>query len=498
MLRLILRIPIVLLMPVFVSACAVTPAPLTGIELSENAESRLNGVVHEQEPISGPIDLYEAMARALKYNLDHHVEIYESSLRIAELDLSHYSLLPKIVGSAGGDRRNNFNASSSLNLATGNQNFGASTSRDRDIRERDLEISWDVLDFGLSYVRARQTADKVLIARENKRKVIGRVIENVRTAYWRAISAQRLMSRLRRLESRARRALRETRGLANDRQTSPITALSYERELVEIKGTIRELQREVSVAKSQLATLMNVVPGTEFRVRRPSRYNGRLRLKKPLRDMVWSAMVNRPELREVTYRQRINVHEAHAAMLELLPNFRLFASTNYNSNSFLLNNHWLEWGAKASWHLLNVMQYPAKRAVIEAQDDLLRKRALALTMAVITQVHVSRIRFYHYARELSTAHEYLDVQRRLVQKMRVEAAAGRISEQTLIREEMNTLVAEVKRDITHAGLQNAYGNVFASMGLQPVSDEVDLELDVKSLASSLRKLWKKRGDAIRR
>ena len=168
------------------------------------------------------------MARALKYNLDYRVELFEKSLRATELDLSHYSLLPKIIGGVGFDRRNNFNASSSFNLVTNTPNFGASTSRDRQLRERDLEISWDILDFGLSYVRARQTADKVLIAEETKRKIVNRIIEDVRTAYWRAVSAERLAARLRLLEGRTKRALANARSLSSDKQTSPITALTYE------------------------------------------------------------------------------------------------------------------------------------------------------------------------------------------------------------------------------------------------------------------------------
>ena len=485
-------------MSVAVSACAVKPEPLTETELSNLAAESLANVTVDQEPISGAIDLYEAMARALKYNLDYRVELFEKSLRSAELDLAHYSLLPKVVGNAGYNRRSNFNASSSFNLVTQSSNFGASTSRERLIRDRDLEISWDVLDFGLSYVRARQSADKVLIAEEAKRKVVNRIIEDVRTAFWRAVSADRLISRLRYLEGRTRRALANARSLSSERETSPITALTYERELVEIKRTIQELQRDLSVAKTQLAALMNVKPGTPFRLRLPRRYRGGLRLRGKPQDMIWTALQNRPEMREVAYRKRINVHEADAALIELLPNFKIFAANNYESNQFLLNNQWYDWGAKASWHLIKVMQYPAKREVIRSQEELLDQRALALTMAIMTQVHVSRIRFKHLERELATAREYHNVQRRLVGNMRVEASAGRISEQTLLREEMNTLVAEVKFDIAYASLQNAFANIYASMGLDPFGDELDTELDVKALAAALRTVWIIRGDNPRR
>ena len=41
-------------------------------------------------------------------------------------------------------------------------------------------------------------------------------------------------------------------------------------------------------------------------------------------------------------------------------------------------------------------------------------------MAVMTQVHVSRVRFHHYSKELATADEYLSVQGRLISLMRQE------------------------------------------------------------------------------
>jgi FAD/FMN-containing dehydrogenase len=210
--------------------------------------------------------------------------------------------------------------------------------------------------------------------------------------------------------------------------------------------------------------------------------------------MIWTAMTNRAEMKDVWYKQRINDHELDAAFLELLPGIQVYAGTNFDSNEFLYNHNWLNWGAKAGWNLLKVVQYPAKREVINGQGDLLDARALALTMAVMTQVHVSRVRFYHFQKELKTATEFLEVQTRLVALMRDEARADRISEQTLIREEMNTLVAEVKRDIAHASLQNAFANVYASMGLDPYAADLPFDKDVRSLASALRAVWLERGD----
>ncbi len=474
------------------SGCAIYPQPFSEIEIAVTAEQNAAEVDVGQERVVNAIGLHEAMARALKYNLDFRVEAMQQSLRVAEMDLSHWSLLPHAVANSGYAARDNYSASNSREVLGGDVLSAApgvlknSTSQEKHINTADIGFSWNVLDFGLSYVRARQSADKVLIAEEMKRKVIQRIIEDVRTAYWRAVSAERLMRRLGQLERRTEQALTSTRDLYNSRETSPITALTYERELVEIKRSIQELERDLKVAKSQLAALMNLKPGTDFALVVPPRSSKSPGLSMGLVEMLDVALRFRSELREVAYQRRINTHEADAALLELLPGMQMYAGANFDSNSFLLNDAWLNWGYKASWNLLKVFQYPAKREVVTLQDDVLRERQLALTMAIMTQVHVSRIRYQHLRKELETADEYLGVQKRLLSQMRTEAAADRISEQTLIREEMNTLVAEVKHDISFAAVQTAYANLFSAMGLDPYAEELAQHLSVSGLASELR------------
>src|SRR3990170_3280019 len=199
------------------AGCSIYPSMLTDGELASAADTNVANVTSDQEPVSRSVSLYEAMARALKYNLDHRVEEAEASVRMSELNLAHYSLMPNMVANSGYAGRDNDNASSSFNLVNNTPNFGSSTSQDREIRSSDIGFSWNILDFGLSYVRAHQDADKVLVQEEMRRKVIHRVVEDVRSAYWRAISAERLMSRLSKLERDTKKAVAETRALYDDR-----------------------------------------------------------------------------------------------------------------------------------------------------------------------------------------------------------------------------------------------------------------------------------------
>ena len=197
----------------------------------------------------------------------------------------------------------------------------------------------------------------------------------------------------------------------------------------------------------QLAALMNVKPGSKFSLHIPKRRLTDLTIKSNAEEMVLIALKNRPELREVGYQERINVQEAKAAILEILPGASVYAGTNYDSNDFLQNSNWISYGAKIGWNLMRVFAYPARKGAVDAKDKVLDARALATTMAVMTQVHVSRLRHYHAHDAFHSAQKINRIQHAILRQLKSAVRAGSVSEQTLIREEMNTLVSAVRRDI---------------------------------------------------
>jgi len=255
---------------VILSGCTITPEPLKLDELQSVQESRMQKLMQDQEPVTQYISLYEAMARAIKYNLDYKVELFEEALRASELKLSKMSLLPKLVASAGLNARDKLDASRSRPLLA-NGDLGdlselPSTSSDKSVVDASLQLSWDILDFGLSYARAKQNADRLLIAEERKRKVINRVIANVRTAFWRAASAERLVGQLKSFEQDIEKALASSEATYQERKTAPLAALTYQRELLEIQNQIHSMEGEMKIAKMQLAALMNLDPSVEFQL----------------------------------------------------------------------------------------------------------------------------------------------------------------------------------------------------------------------------------------
>ena len=478
------------------SACSVTPHPMSAADLDTRAQHDRIATTANQEPLAGPIDLYEAMARALKYNLDYRVEQMQQDLKGSELKLSTFDMLPQVVAGGSYFGRSNWSGASSLSLLTKRQSLEPSTSTDRDVFAGDLTASWDVLDFGLSYVRAKQKADGVLIAAEERRKVSNRVIEDVRTSYYRAVSAQRLLTKLSQLQGMISTTLSNSERLADRRKSAPLIALTYQRELIDIETQVKSLSRELQIAKAQLAALMNLDPGTEYELVLPPREAALPTVSLSAEDEIAAALRNRPELRQLGYQQRINKRELDAQILSAFPSLKGFVGFNADSNGFLYNNNWAQYGARASFNLLNVFKIGATKKAIRAEGSVLETRELATAMAVMTQVQVARARYGLYSSELETARHGHTVQARIMGQIDGGYKAGAISQQTLLREQMNTLVSEVRYDIAYADAQNAYANLYAAMGIDSFTPDVTDRQSVAELSRSLHDMWARRDVAM--
>src|SRR3569832_662945 len=75
--------------------CAISPKPLTGQQLSDIAHQDRQASFAGMEPVTGPLTLQEAIARALKYNLDHRVRMLEQTMAVGQLDASRKNKKPQ-------------------------------------------------------------------------------------------------------------------------------------------------------------------------------------------------------------------------------------------------------------------------------------------------------------------------------------------------------------------------------------------------------------------
>lgn len=469
----------------FTSGCAVSPKPLTLAENSERAEQDLKALFADQEPVNGPVTLYEAMARAIKYNLDHRLKAMEQALSQQQLDLANIEMMPKVMANAGYHDRDKVLASSSEDVRTGATSLATSTSQEQVRRTSDLTFTWNILDFGVSYIRAQQEADRALIAEERRRKVIHNIIQDVRSAYWRAVSAERLLARIDPLLERVAAALEDSRRIETRKLRRPMDALTYQRTLLDTLRQLQTLRRELVVAKTQLAAMMNVAPGSDFELAAPADWFKPV-VPMSVAELEEMALIKRPELREETYQTRISAKETRKAILEMLPGISLYNGWNYDSNDYLYHNHWRESGARISWNLMNLFSAPQRLDVAGALKDVTRTRRLALSMAVLTQVHVAYQRLAEAREEFRINDELSGVEERIFDQLEAERRTARTGELEAIRGALNAVIGQLRRDMAYAEMQNAAGRLLVSVGLDPLPETIPAD-DVDTLATAIKR-----------
>ncbi|QRY77353.1 TolC family protein [Pseudomonas sp. PDNC002] len=455
------------LLALAVSGCAVTTQPIDRSVSEQRARDDLQAMFKDQEPLSGALTLHEAMARAVKYNLESRLKVMEEALSRRQLDLATFDMLPRMALEAGYAGRNNQSASSSQSVLTNTQSLEPSTSQDRDRDVADLTMVWNVLDFGVSYVSAKQQADQRLIVQERRRKVVQTIIQDVRSAYWRAVAAQRLLDRIDSLMARVDSARKDSQQMSQQRIGDPVQALGYQRALIEASRQLEEQRRALSLAKTELATLINLPLGTELTLAAPEGYDVP-ELKVGIEQLEQQALASRPELREQDYQARISAAETRKAMLRLLPGLEFSAGGHYDSNSFLVNNRWADYGVKVTWNLFNVLSAPAAIDVAKAGENVNVARRQAMSMAVLAQLYVANANYNEARRQFVTTQELASLDNQIVGQLRNRRQAQGIGDLDLIQGELNALQADLRRDLAYAELRNSYGQVFASAGVDPL------------------------------
>lgn len=455
------------------AGCALKPQPLDSAQSSQFVADIRTALAADTDAVHQPLDLYAAMARAIRHNQELKVEEMNRLLGEAQNGLQSAEMLPRLVASAQAGRRSNIN--SEAGYSKGNLQ-----------RTGDLTFSWNILDLGVSYYRALQASDRALIAAEQYRKAAHQIMEETRAAFWRALALQRLDAALGAQAGGFSTALGNTTRLVESGLADPIEALGAQRELLLIQRDI-DLQRRALVgAEEQLRALINYPPGVPLKLvdsgTPPIAAIGPVSVT----EIADFALNNRPELKQAAYEMRITAQDAKIAFLELFPSVNLAAGAMLDQNPLLLHNGWTSVATQASWQLIRILQYPVRSAAIEAKSDVDRQKALAYAVAIIMQSEISLARLKQAQAEYRTQSQMSEVQRRLRGHTEHLASVGRVGQTNLTRERMNSVLAEARRLAAYGEVQGAYAGVIRSMGQETVDLSAGRALPLADLAAQLR------------
>lgn len=481
------RAPLVasLAIAVFLTGCgAVKPKPLTHDEIATRVKNDQQAMYKGQEAVTAPLTLSDVMARSLKYNLDYRLKLMETALSRGLLDVSELDMLPKLMTDAGYRWRSNDSGGTSIGIQDRVVSLRPSTSEERVHYLADATLSWDVLDFGLSYYRAKQQADDVNTTDERRRKVLQNIVQDVRDAYWRALGAQRLLGETQALADNIQAALEKTRQAERAGVLPPVEGLEYQRALLDAMTLVNEKRQEMEFAKRELAALMSLPPGTDFTLADATETN-LSEVPGNLDQLEQMALEQRPELREEDYKTRIDAIETKKQIAALFPNLNLFGGVGYDSNKYLYNENWAQGGVSMSMNLFRLAGIPAIKRTNKARMEVDDARRMALSMAILTQVRVSVERYKLAVYDHQLAQESAQVDQRLASVARAGSSNQLTSELETLRTQARSMVSRFQEASSYAAAQSAYGRVLNSVGIDLMPEQV-AGSDVPALSRAIQ------------
>lgn len=469
------------------AACTVEPEPVSDWERAVRVDRDIQEMFSDQrtDVVFKPMTLYDAMARALKYNLNSRLKMMESALAVKQMNLNSTEMLPQIAANAGYSGRNNYEAVVSKSMKTGVLSDSTAYS-EKTHGFADIQISWNILDFGVSYYQARQDMNKVLISKEERRKQMQSLLQDVREAFWRAIAAERLIPEIDDLMEEATAVLEMLRSGRDKNMQS----LNYQMSLMETMRDLSEMKKELQMARDKLAALINLKPGTRFRLVAAEDGNYVLpEIRSNLDRLEWLALMNRPELRAEDYKLQNTRLEAKKALVKLLPNLNLFASANYDSNSYLSNSSWMQAAAQLGMNLLNPMkmQQTVSTAEVKEAVDNLNRQVIAMT--VLTQTHLGWARYQGAKETYQLSVEIANVAEQLAQKTS-EATTDYLNEfaqSVNVSAAARALFAKLRMSMNFAELQDATGTMFATLGLDALPEDF-VSNDLNTISKALERV----------
>ena len=451
------------------SACSsITPKPLTPAALRDANEVDRRAIRQDVQPITGPLTLDEAIARALKYNLDRRAKLMEEALALNQLDVTHYDMLPKLMAQAGYASRNNDKTSLSRDELTGVLSNSRFISQERTHNLYELGFTWNLLDFSLGYYATQQQADRVLIASERRRKTMHTLMQDLRTVYWRAASAQKLRTEVATTIAVAEEALVDSRKAEAERLRSPLDALRYQRQLLENLRLLEAIDQELSLAQVELASLINAPLGQPIEIAISDLKNTDVGLMNvPLQAMEEAALAQNADLREQHYNTRLAREETRKTLVRLFPNITFNYGLKYDSDNYLVNKSWNEAGLQLSFNLFNLLTGPMQIKLAEAGVKLADQRRMTTQLAVLTQVHVSRLQVFNARKQFDRADAIYGADIKISEIVRNRASAQAQSKLDSVSTATSAILSMLRRDQALAQVQAAEQRLLANLGLDP-------------------------------
>lgn len=411
------------------------------------------------EPIAGPLTLDEAIARGLKYNLDRRAKQLELEIASGQFESALQDMLPKARAQIERSNRSEERLTRNANGTPSN----ATAERNHTVHE--LGASWSLLEFGVGYYNAKQARERVQIANERRRKLIHTLIQDVRSAYWRAACAQAMRQDLKNTIAQAEEALEDSRKVESERVRAPTESLAYQKQLLESLRTLELIDQDLAPAQVELATLINAPAGQPLTLEAKwPELRGQMDM--PIEALENMALERNADLREAQHQSRIARDETRKVLARMFPNLNFSISTKYDTDSYQVHKGWDDASLQLSFNLMNLFTGPSQMRLADAGVALSDQRRMVMQMAVLTQVHLGRLNWMNAQKQSQRADQIWSVDDRLAKLAGAREKALMRGRLETVNAQASALLSQFRRYQSVAQIQVAESRLRAVIGVE--------------------------------
>ena len=444
-------------------SCAKGVQDLTALR-ENNSSADLEKIYQEVSVPDHPLTLDHIIQVALDQNLEVRLREQELAIQRETTTAEKLRQLPSLTASGEYSYRDENTASTSESVIDGTPASIGSISTDQHTKKFDITLAWSILDFGLSYYKAKREANKTILLRLQHQRMQQNMIFDIVRAYWRTIVAKRAALGAEILIEMAEKTQVDLRRQIDRKIISEIEGLTNENRLIDMQIKLQIFQNEYNSAIAELAQFMGLAPGTQFELAAADLLPvGDLNVN--LKQLEDEAIHNRPELFAQDVEEQIQVDDVKATILQMFPNLNLFAGENYNGDSHLLNSNWLSVGAQASWNLLSIPSLAHEVQATKGRQQLVQRTRLTESVAILTQVHLAYINHMDTIKQYELAKELYAVKTRLLEAAKKEQEQGVFHGADILEFQVEALFARINTLKAYAEVQVGLERVGNSVGL---------------------------------
>ena len=339
-----------------------------------------------------------------------------------------------------------------------------SISSTQNVDRFDITLTWNLLDFGISMLKARQEANKTLILQMGYEKERQKLILEIVKNYWRAIVARYAARESVEIMKNMRDIIRGISLNVENQNISWLEGYRIETDFIRNMPELFRSQKEYQEILQELAGQMGIPLGTTFELAEETEFPLYTDLL-PIDEIEEYALMYRPELYSGDLQELVKADDVKIAMLSAVPGVSFFSGNFYDGNKFLIFDHWLQAGLRVSFDLFRLPERMTDIKVAKYSKDLVQQQRIALSFAVISQVRIAYLAYLEAVELHLIMKELSQAKNRLATAGVKGFGAGDLAGSAALTFQADALVTEIETFRTYGEVMFALERLNNALGI---------------------------------